>query len=339
MGLFGGKKKSGDVRILSEKEIQEKLYGSYRTAHRVVGEIPPAPRPQESKELFSASSATLVTPPAENFVPDISQPIEKEIEKADSSLPFSRPAKLEKTSKTTTPSSFKTNFSQSQQGFRSGASEVKKGLALSGAASSLGQGVLKILFTVLNGIVAILRSINWRVFGNKTFLSWAGIIIVLGLVFGGIHYLNVMRETAIKNPPKKIISAPVSVTTQASVPNVQETKSQSATTKQSKESPISKPTEAQTPGTQLASGDGRFVIQIATYLNQADADRVADKLEKESASPAFSKELGRSGAKTYYGVFIGRFKDYKEAQQALAKFQKKASAKTFTDAFIRTLNN
>ena len=83
---------------------------------------------------------------------------------------------------------------------------------------------------------------------------------------------------------------------------------------------------------------GHFVIQVATFVIKDDATRLMEDLKKSEAR-VFIKGMTRASGKTYYSVFIGRFKNYQEAQQALAKFQKKASAKTFTDAFIRTLNN
>jgi len=81
----------------------------------------------------------------------------------------------------------------------------------------------------------------------------------------------------------------------------------------------------------------RYVIQVATYSNSADADRIVESLKGEGAA-AFSKSLTRPSGKVYYSVFIGRYSNFEQAQQNLESFRKKDASKSFQDAFIRTLD-
>jgi cell division septation protein DedD len=190
------------------------------------------------------------------------------------------------------------------------------------------------LSTIFKGVAAFLKQMPRRVLTNQTLLAWGGGIVFIVLVFGGIHYLNGMREAAMKNPPPQSTLPPLSSDSlSASTPSEETTKS----------APVPAPDDDKTNSAQIQAeaakaGEGRFVIQVATYVNEKDAKRVSDELEAKSQMASFVRELGRSGGKVYYAVFLGRFPDYKTAQTALAKFQKGEAAKSFPDAFIRTLN-
>lgn len=85
-------------------------------------------------------------------------------------------------------------------------------------------------------------------------------------------------------------------------------------------------------------GEGRYVIQVATYATTEDANRVVEQIKKEGI-PVFARALGRPGGRIYYAVFIGRFETFQTAQQRLEKFRKKDSSAPFEDAFIRTLES
>ena len=81
-----------------------------------------------------------------------------------------------------------------------------------------------------------------------------------------------------------------------------------------------------------------YVIQIATYINREDAQKMSDQLVQEGF-PSFIENLSRQNGKVYFCVFIGRFGAYSEAESMLSEFKKKAIAQPFQDAFIRALGS
>ena len=102
-------------------------------------------------------------------------------------------------------------------------------------------------------------------------------------------------------------------------------------------SPVSKGWKQETALTEVASPEKLpLAIQVCTYAAEEDATHLAERIRQENLN-AFVKKTKRSTSKIYYTVFIGRFKDYQEAQKTLSQFRKKEISRNFQDAFIRTL--
>ncbi|PIQ86310.1 MAG: hypothetical protein COV74_05445 [Candidatus Omnitrophica bacterium CG11_big_fil_rev_8_21_14_0_20_45_26] len=83
-----------------------------------------------------------------------------------------------------------------------------------------------------------------------------------------------------------------------------------------------------------------YTIQVCTYVQEADAKMLVEKLETENL-PAFYQESGNtsgaSAGRQFYVVFLGKDKGYSEAKERLAAFKKLSVSKDFSDAFIRRL--
>lgn len=80
-----------------------------------------------------------------------------------------------------------------------------------------------------------------------------------------------------------------------------------------------------------------YVIQVCTYASQADAEKLIEEL-KAGQFNAFFQSSTRSSGKTYYPVYLGRFKDLRQSQAKLKEFRSKLISKSFPDSFIRTLS-
>lgn len=302
MGLFGSKKKGQDqMRTLSEKEIQAKLYGSYRMI-------------QDGRRAEPSNTPPRrVTPLEKNFdnerLSTLAEWVDEEAE--------------------TTAKAIQLGWQQERKATR----EHKRPRAPR-------PSVLRPVLQSLAGkVVDFLRSLDWQRVETRGMGYWIGAAALLGLMFAGIHFLNERREATMKSPPKVERTLTASgveknEAAKASLPPAQETPSSPLRTPPEAQAP---PAEPPAPPS-LREAEGRYAIQVCTYASQGDAERLVARLQNENFT-AFVKDLRRSATgKVYYAVFAGRFKDYDEAKTALANFQKKEISKPFQDAFIRTLS-
>ena len=179
---------------------------------------------------------------------------------------------------------------------------------------------------------------------------------ILAVLFVHIHFLNDQREMAMKLPPKKVAAdGPKKKVHRKAPPVVPESHAAKAAAslllaggheKRAAASQMAGTLPASAPATSLVldaplgesalAKEAPYVIQIATFMTQSDADGLVSRLKTEGLR-AFVKSLSRTGGKVFYCVFIGRFENYSEAQNKLAEFRKRPLAKSFQDAFIRTL--
>lgn len=208
---------------------------------------------------------------------------------------------------------------------------------------------------------------------KKVALWGIGLAIVIFL-FLSVHYLNVNREEAMTGKSRYSQSARETLITEATDKNVvpktpslpveasdsssNETKysernisSSAVTTEEGnsrstatdEDASSTADTSADSPGeTDDAStqttvqNNGEYVVQVATYAFETDADRMAKQMV-ENGWPAFVQGLSRAGGRIYYSVFLGRFESYSSSQKTFEKFKKADIAKPFSDAFIRKL--
>lgn len=167
----------------------------------------------------------------------------------------------------------------------------------------------------------------------KAGTGWGVSLLVVALLFLGIHTLNLYRAKAMTNSKSPVVrpgdfrvkapEAPLSVPGQ-------EEKTLGVGT----EAP-SPPVVVRQPPPPL-SLPKPYVIQIITYASQADAERLVEKMKGDNL-PAFAERAGRANGKTFYPVFLGRFETFREAQAKLKEFRTKPIAEDFQDSFIRSL--
>lgn len=322
MSLFDRKKKSHDhLRTLTEKEIQDRLYGSYRPAPEGFrAETPPSKSPSsrpasfetiaESEDLFrNASTRHFPVPLKKELKESLSTVTEWVDEEAD-----------------TTAKAAHLGWQESQKVARM----PKKRPSLPRKPA-----VMPLFKTLWNQTLDLLRAIPFRSIEvrkikiRKTGV-WVSSFVALGFLMAGIHFLNVQREAAMKAPRKQEKRA--SAVTEATDSPL----TAAVSLAESKPTPARAPEPAQ-PKAPLPS-EGAYVIQVCTYASETDAERLSERIQEEGLS-SFVKELRKaSGAKAYYAVFIGRFQEYEGAKKALVEFQKSQVSKPFEDAFIRKLS-
>ncbi len=194
----------------------------------------------------------------------------------------------------------------------------KVGLALVEIAEAVG-GTIKRLLPKL--------SANWSI--------GAGIVIAL---FLGIHTLNIYRATAMKNP--KLVAVPPRASEAPAAPK--ETRPE---TEAGPSAPVVSPasrkirTRSQKSSlsiTHTPAPKKHYVIQVATYANPGDAQRLSDQMT-QAGFQSFVQSATRSGGRTFYLVFLGQYGTSQEAEVQLKEFRNQSLAKDFPDSFIRVL--
>lgn len=360
--LFKNKKSNGSLKTLSENDIQKKLYGDYRpegrfTGRPVASETKPAAPAVANVALREAPS---IDPAKDLFTfPGISAAEKSDsISNAkdalikDSKSDQARMNRLEHLAKVeqrvTAPKAKAVEKRPAVDSARMGIAIAGRVRKVGGIAGSLVQTVARILAKFLVVILGgVMRLVKWFDFSRpqvrRASLSILG-VAVLAFLFSSIHLLNVRREKAMKVAPPKMAAHKSSSKAKVSS-DAMKRADESKTAASSAAAQPAMGTPAVTGNTAAAGSSvsaesavtKRYVIQIATYSSVADADRIVTSL-KENQISAFSKGLSRPSGKIYYAVFIGRFSSFDEAQSRLESFKNDDAAKSFQDAFIRTLD-
>lgn len=180
----------------------------------------------------------------------------------------------------------------------------------------------------------------FRIFVVKLSTGWGVGLLVVACLLLGIHALNAYRATTMKNPKPRMRAES---SRRATSKPTQPAKKMPATFVAPE--PVLKPVEepagpaAFPPVAKplpLVAEDKPYVIQVCTYTKEEDAQKLVERM-KTSGLPAFEEPLRRANGKTFYPVFLGRFKTFREAQAGLEKFREKPMADEFSDSFVRSL--
>ena len=321
MNLFGVKNKKSDnnVRPLTETEIQKRLYGHLRSPSTTVDDLgSPAPR------QTTVSSSTVKRPAETSKDPFHS--------KTDSSLDTFK--KQSESTRTVQEKKVKPQRSARRPNLFFAALR-----AVLNVSKSVLFFILTIFFRALAAILKFIFSIDFRKPRVRRAATFLGAAAFIGALFVSTNLLNVKREAAMKfpihrrfvnKPAKKLIAQPAQNPSGEAAPNP----STSNVVPPSPQDVVS-PSVPTAANSKLASPSS-YSIQIATFATREDAGRLVEKLKEQNAE-AFIKSLERPGGRTYYCVFVGRYKTSREAEESLAQFKKKTLAKPFQDAFIRVL--
>lgn len=385
MAMFPQKEKSKDKeKILSEKEIQKKLYGGFYHGQvggtvktespaqkEAAGDFAPKTEPKH-QGLFDAPESPFdkQTARPKDSIPESQSPAAELFKKSPDGI--GRPApdlsvyKSNKPKDSFQASSTQNNLQAPKQGYPF--PSTNRQLAFGDGLSDKFFSVWKALGSVLGALLILVDLRNPVV--RKIFYWVTGVVCLVAL-FLGTHQLNVNRELAIrqmkggKASEQKISSSVKSASDKFEKKDVKKTASSKDAAKIVATAPLAEKTnpdessqEEKLPAGGVAESDANekaatapaktdaitdeaeanpYVIQIATYATQEDAERVVEDLNREGMK-AFSKDLSRSSGRTYYCVFIGRFKDTADAYSELSNFRKKTISKSFTDAFVRALS-
>ncbi len=293
---LGRKKEKSSLRPLSEKDIQKKLYGDIL----------------QTSEVLSRKETEWVAPP-----PKFKREFEKKVtiqprKKISISIPWDKIELL-----------------------------GEKILWVGGKALLLSGVILKSLLTLGKAIFSRIAN------------GWTLIIIAVFALFFAVQGLNSFRTSAMKKTklkssvtaetfhhrkrskqPKAVQALPEAVEPrQEAVPNLMPLSSAVSVVKEPPVS-IEKPLAPPTPGN--PDKDKPYVVQVCTYANEADADKLVQQM-KDLHLSAFTQSLARSNGRTFYLVFLGRFQTFQEAQKKLKEFKSEPISKDFQDSFVREL--
>ncbi|MFA5168169.1 MAG: SPOR domain-containing protein [Candidatus Omnitrophota bacterium] len=333
MGFFS-KKKNADVpsSVLSESEIQKKLYGEFfdKVSHTVVGdrehfkESAPAPaQPKESfpgrdaaSDLFSAQKEA---PAGPELSPRQVPPEQKSTDHASRHV---LPRDFEKkpvssTLESSGPDTYpRFRYNRPQENKRAAFLRLVKGL-------SEKTGELSKFFLDPKRVAV------------RRFFYWGVAALVVFLLFWGVNALNSQREEAMR-ARYKISGESILIKTPAAVAAV--------VSSRPAEHPVvitpvaAGPKKGRAPegsATAEASANGSYVIQVVTYPTRQDADQIVDTFQRAGLH-AFVKENTRPSGRLFYLVLLGGFHTEAEAQAQLLKFRAKEIARPFQDAFVKS---
>lgn len=363
--VFNKKKKGDHLKPLSEKEIQDKLYGVFQAANGQAGgaalpvknasvpaasavsveETPTSPAPPP--DLFKAAEASepqsvpaaAASTKTESPLPAVSErPSEKISEKAlvlelknERRLRDYQMRMLEWADEDTPKPSVAVKIKARHTPQPSSVASSKPFLKTAQESAA----------TFFPKMLQSLKEIDLNDPKNRQLMYWGGAFLFLLIVLVGINSLNVKREEAMKMPRKKIVVVEDVPSVNESAPENKQKSVRGVGRTEAAPSAEQAPAPAQNEPSKtkvdkpIAGAAVNYEIQVATYAMQADAERLVSRFRDEKW-PAFLKALNRSSGKLYYCVFLGPFSDYEGADKTLKDFKKKESSGPFQDAFIRS---
>ncbi|MFA5158960.1 MAG: SPOR domain-containing protein [Candidatus Omnitrophota bacterium] len=334
MGFFS-KKKNTDApsSVLSESEIQKKLYGEFsdKVSHVVMGDrehfkepasAPVLPKESSSEkdttsDLFSVQRGALAGP---ELSPRQVSPEQKSADHASRYVP------LHDFEKKSVSSASESLGSDPYTRFRCNRPQENKLAAFLDLLKGFPKKTGEIAKFFLDPKQVAVR----RVF------YWGTAILVVFLLFWGVNALNSQREEAMRaryKIPGESIPVKTSPVVTAAIPGRSAIEHSAAMT-----SATAGPKIGRAPAgiaTAETSANGSYVIQVVTYPTRQDADQIVNTFQRAGLH-AFVKENTRPSGRLFYLVLLGGFRTEAEAQAQLMKFRAKEIARPFQDAFVKS---
>lgn len=341
MGFFGTKKKKSDnVKTLTETEIQQRLYGHLRVPSTAVEDFGSEAAPPQSPSSFAIRRPS--DPSKDLFVHKTPQATS---EKTGSGAIAAGPLGQKGSWSESSPA-INTSFQNKGKAEKAKNPFVPVLRLIGGFAKNALSFLLMAVFKLIEAIFRFFIAIDFRKPQVKRIASALGAVGFIGLLLLGTYFLNVQREAAMKSPHRKSFAPyvqkeiPAADSASSVAKPVENTDSTGAADHSAPVPPPQEGTQPAEPSVKTPKAktaeQGVYSIQIATFAGPEDAGRLVAKLREQDAD-AFVKQLERPGGKTYYCVFVGHYKDPSEAEENLGRFKKKALAKPFQDAFVRAL--
>jgi len=330
MGLFGKKKNSDSSdSVLSESEIQKKLYGEFETGpayvvpreresfkERASSPVLPKETPSEKElphDLFTAPKDEWVhpdLPPRQTFAePKPSDATPRYVPLHDFEKRVAAPAAP--ASGTDSYSRFRYNRPQENG--------VKAFLGLGKDVVGKGQAFVEKLLDPKR--VALRR-----------FIYWGAALLVVFILFWGVNTLNSQREQALRVRYKMSGAVVPAAVTAPAVPVPVVEREVTITPAPVR---IKKNVVPGAPRTGASQSTASYVIQVVTYPSKPDAEQIVAALKKAGLR-AFVQENARPSGRVFYLVLIGSFHTAADAQAELSKFRALEAARPFQDSFVRT---
>lgn len=348
--MFEFKKSKSSDKVLTEKEIQQKLYGRYlNNKNAVAGASEGYSRPAQ-RSAAAVQAAPALFPESQADQPAATRPSELVSEpRPAEKAPEKKDLFTEHAEKQTLRDKFQASESQSLRSVYktktvkpAQQTPVRPNIqlpklpwkAILNGLTAAAAAFFRVFFNIF---FALGRVVDFRKEGVRTGLAWGSGVVLLVLLLAAVHGLNSKREQAMKSAVPKAPKA-VQAKKTAAPSEAPKAALPAAESTPTPLSPAESESAAEPAVEKPKASKGRFVIQVATYVIRDDANRLLEDMKK-TESRSFVKGLSRSSGKTYYSVFIGRFENYQEAQTALAQFKKTDISRSFKDAFIRTLES
>ncbi|MEI7751787.1 MAG: SPOR domain-containing protein [Candidatus Omnitrophota bacterium] len=334
MGLFRKKKNTeAPSSILSESEIQKKLYGEFydRSTHVLIGDRehfrePAAPpfvpkeTPPEKEvpfDLFSVQTEALAESEASPHRDS------SEVKPGDHATRYVPLQDFEKKAVSSTSAS--------------SSSDPSSRFRYNRPQTNLSEAFLDFL-KGFSGKIAELTGcfLDPKQVALRRFIYWGSAILVVFLLFFGVNSLNSQREEAMRTrykiPGDTVQVKPMDAESTV-VPSKPAAERPVVITPAPVRSPKAPAVGTVTKPVLLAAES--YVIQVVTYPSAQDADSIVKTL-KGAGFHAFAKESARPSGRVFYMVLIGGFRTAADAQSLLLKFRGHEVARPFQDAFVRT---
>lgn len=336
------KKKNPDSpsSVLSESEIQKKLYGEFSSgaAPVVTGDgesskeaVTVAPKeslpgkPDPALDLFSAQRDVLSEDrPSPRKLPPEPKPVVESAPRLDP-VPVSEKK---------TPSPAVTITSPVNQDAYSRFPYNRPRESKAAVVRELWNGIVEKAHELVSYISDPKQVVVRRAF------YWVAAVLIVFILFWGVNALNSQREEAMQTRYK--ISgekAPVKVPMKAPAREAVAIPSEPVAERPVVITPAPvKRVKARPEGTDqaaVAPSTGPYVIQVVTYPTRQDAEQIVNVFTRAGLR-AFVKEDARSSGRVFYLVLLGGFRTAADAQAELTKFRTQEVARPFQDAFVKT---
>ena len=296
MSALGKKRKEDALKPLSEKEIQERLYGRYRSV-----------RPEsDGSHAEEQGIADLFSPPKESSV---SNPRENFRER-----PLEKTAGRRREAPAHRGLVFKPGFETWKPYIFQAAAKTRQFFFV------IGIGVVK-LAEFLAAQWPRIRPGRWRAVWERIPLSLVAVSFFSAVLMVVVFRTAVRWFSAI--PAREIIAKVDSL-----LPSPQ------ATPKPSPEAVAvgaRSPVRAGTSGTTVPRKF--FTVQLVVYNNAVPAQQLVARLKAMNLDAFFKERV--SNGRTFYEVFAGRFKSGEEAERARDRYRTMESLSPFGDSFVR----
>ncbi|HNX68577.1 MAG TPA: SPOR domain-containing protein [Candidatus Omnitrophota bacterium] len=330
MALFKKKHKDQNVSLLTEAEIQKKLYGEF-----YAGDEAPRVAAGAGRETYRDTTTVAAPPqepsavPVDLFTPphrDVLIQAPSEVREPRESESVSRHVPLHEFEKKTVPAGGSNAATDMYSRFRYHQSSPTSKISFSWGAIT---GFFTTVTEFFKGLLDPRRVVARRV------LIWGSVALVIFLLFWGVNALNFKRETAMRTrykiPSESAAQASGTVPAAGAV-----TPSGTVAERPVVITPVSPKPAAKTVSREVQRTPALpYVIQVVTYPALADAEQIVNSLRRAQLK-AFVKESVRPSGRVFYIVHLGGFRTEAEAEAQLVKFRALEVARPFQDAFVKT---
>ena len=341
MSLFGDnqhkKKKGSGLRTLSEREIQDKLYGAYRAPLGSAGQStevkskPGAavsieePSKKTAADLFKSPSFQPAAGASKNdlFIkspanPDLVRELKKETKAGDYRSGVSEWA--DEDNSAAAKARHESWREQRKVNRGEGVLQKQMGKALAQTAKTLAGGIAGFFAILFGGIAALAGSMDLKDAKTRQILYWICGLGFLLMALAGINLLNVTREAAMKMPHKKAVQ-PV------------ETREAPVSVAQPQESPTAKSSAKSAANDGLYSGPLSKAVSDKPPKATIEKKQTAKPPPQAEARPASEEPKNEDAVRQGYAIQVATYALQADADSLAGQFRRRQFP-----SFVKGLN-